>query len=113
MGQAYLRDHEGAANVHSMDQIKSLHRRIQGAGQEDRAGVIDHDVDAAEVLDRFRDGCSYLILEANVGWDCQSSAPGSLNLCDGCMDRAWQSRMWLDRLSGNDHIRSVAAGAQR
>ena len=49
MRQAGLRAQKSSARVDSHHQVVALHRRLQRAGEADRAGVVDQDVDAAEV----------------------------------------------------------------
>jgi hypothetical protein len=53
-------------------QVVALHRRLERAGEADRAGVVDQDVDAPEGLDGLRHRGQHLGLLADV--DHQGSA---------------------------------------
>ena len=48
-----FRDHEGAARVDLMHEVEPLHVGVGDAGELDRAGIVDDDIDAAELLRRL------------------------------------------------------------
>ena len=52
--QAGARDHERAARVDLLHQVEALHLEVAHRGEVDRAGVVHHEVDAAEPLDGLR-----------------------------------------------------------
>ena len=70
---------EGAAGIHLMHQVKTLHRRIGGTGQPDRAGVVDHDINAAEMFRCLCSGSDHLILFANIHLQRQCMTASRLN----------------------------------
>ena len=71
-----LRAEERAARVDLVHQVEALHRRVERAGEADRRGVVDEDVDAAEALDRRGDRRLDLRLVADVGRDRERLAAG-------------------------------------
>jgi hypothetical protein len=92
---------------------KRLHRRLQRAGQADGAGVVDQDVDAAELGHRLGDGCLDALLVADVAGQRQRLAAGLLDLLGGGEDRAGQARIGFHRLGGDGDVGAVARGTQR
>ena len=88
--QAGLRAGEGAAHVDAEHQVEALHRRRQRAGQADRAGVVDQDVDAAEALDRRRDRRRHRGFVADVAEQRQRLAAGAFDLLGRRVDGARQ-----------------------
>ncbi len=53
--QARLRAQERAAHVDAEHQVEALHGSCQRAGEADRAGIVDQDVDAPELRNRLLD----------------------------------------------------------
>ena len=86
---------------------------VERAGQRDRRGVVDQDVDAAERVDRLRHRGLDLRLVAHVHRDRQRLAARALDLLGRRVDRPRQLRMRLDGLGGDDDVGAVARGAQR
>ncbi len=111
--QARLRAGVGAAQVDGQHQVDALHRRRPRAGQADRAGVVDQDVDAAEARDALGDRGSNHCLVANVARHRQRVAAGGLDRSGRGMDRSGQARIRFSRLGGDDHVGAVARRAQR
>ena len=108
-----LRAEERAARVDLMHQIEALHRRVERAGEADRRGVVDEDVDAAEALDRRGDRRVDLRFVADVGGDRERLAAGRFDIGGRRVDRARQLRMRLGGLRGDDDVGAVGGGAHR
>ena len=108
MRQAELRDEEGAAPIHRMHQVVALHRRVERAGQRNGRGIVDADVDAAELANRVRDGLLHLRLVADIAGERQRAAARFLDLGGRRMDRAFELRMRRDRLGGDGDIGPVS-----
>jgi len=64
--QGGLRQQERAADVDVHHQVELLGRQFVGRFGRDGAGVVDHDVDAAEVLDRSVHGVLNVLFLAHV-----------------------------------------------
>ncbi len=96
-----------------MHQVKAFHRRLGGAGQPDRAGVVDQDIDAAEMFRRLCGGRHDLFLFADIHLQRQRLAAGSLDRSGGGMDGAGQFRIGHTTLGRDHDIRPVAGSAQR
>jgi hypothetical protein len=111
--QAALGNHKRAAGVDLMHQVVTLDRRVGGTGQPDRAGVVDHDVDAAEMLRCLRHRCTHLRLLANVHLQGQRPAASSLHRGGSGMDGARELRIGHTALGRDHHVGAVAGGAQR
>jgi hypothetical protein len=76
--QAGLRHQEGAAGVDLVHEVVAFHGGIEGTPQEEGAGVVDADVDAAEGFDGFVDGVLDGLVVADVsrtGLPSRSAAP--------------------------------------
>jgi DNA-binding CsgD family transcriptional regulator len=83
-------------------------RQRLGAGQVDRRGVVDADVDPAEPPDRLRDGLRDLRLVADVTDDRQRTAARLLDLPGRRVHRALELRMRLGRLGDQRDVGAVA-----
>ncbi len=112
MRDARLRTGEGAAHIDLMHQIKPFQRSSQGAGEANRTGIIDQDVNAAKGLHRLRHGGLDLILEPDVHRARQRFPTRRFHLRRGRMDGAGQLRMRLSRLGRNDNIGAVPRRAE-
>ena len=88
--QRLLRAHERGAHVDLVHQVETLHRRREGAGEADRRGVVDQNVDAAESLHRLVDGGLHLRLVAYVGRDLTRRPAASFDICRRRSDAAGQ-----------------------
>jgi len=86
--QRGLRAQEGAPGVDLVHQIEALHRRVEGAGEADGAGVVDQDIEAAKALDGLLDGVDDLLFEADIDLERQRLAAGGLDLFGGRVDGA-------------------------
>ena len=105
MRQAGLRAEERAAHVDAEHQVEALHRRRGGAGEADRARVVDEDVDAAEALRGRLDRGLHRVFVADVAGDRQRVAArlprsrrrrsGSFPAASGAVRPSWRRwRRW-------------------
>ena len=101
-------DHERAAGVDLLHQVIALYRQRLGAGQVDRRGVVDADVDSPETLDRLRDGPHDLRLVADVTDDRQRTAARLLDLPCRRVHRSLELGMRLGRLGDQRDVGAVA-----
>ena len=108
MGEAEAGAEVGRAHVDGEHQVEPLHRRRECSGEEDRAGVVDQDVDAAELGDGRRHRRLDLRLVAQVGGEGQGAAAVGFDLGGGGVDRAGQPGMGFGRLGEDRHVRAVA-----
>ena len=95
-----------------MHEIEPLHLGRLAVGQRDRAGVIDDDVDAAEMLRRLIERAAHARLVAHIDDERQRSAARRLDLSGGGVDRAGQLGIGLRGLGGDGDIGAVARRAQ-
>jgi hypothetical protein len=110
---ARLRHEERAARVDVLHEVVALHRQLLGAGDGDRARVVDDDVDAAEPLDRLRDGARHRLLVADVAHDRQGLAARRLDRLGSGVDRALELGVRLGGLGDQRDVRAIAGGALR
>ncbi len=96
-----------------MHQVETLHVDLLAAAKGNGAGVVDDNVDAAELPGCRREGLRHLRLVAHVDRQGQGLAAGLLDFARGGENRAWQPGMRLRRLGGDGDIGAVARGAQR
>ena len=94
-----------------MHQVEALHVGIERAGELDRTGIVDADVDAAEFLDGLSDCFGHLRFFADVAKKRQRIAACVFNLPCSRKNRSRQPRMRLSRLCRNRHIGAVACRA--
>src|SRR5204863_348642 len=76
-------------------------------------GVVEHDVDAAEVLDRVRHRRVHVLVHTHVADHRQRLAARLLDLLRRAEHRAVQLRESLRRLCQQHHVRAVGRGTQR
>ncbi len=88
MRDAGFRSDERAARIDAVHQIVALHVGLDRARQADRRGVVDADIDAAELRDRFGHRVHYIGFVAHVDDQRQRLAAGFLYLLCGSVDRA-------------------------
>ena len=75
-----------------MHQVEAAHVGVGDRRALDRAGIVDHDIDAAEGRDRLLDRGLHLRLVAHVDHQRQGLAAGLGDLLGGGEDRARQLR---------------------
>ena len=111
--QASLRAHEAAAHIDVHHQVVALEGRVGRAREADGAGVVDQDVNAAEVLGRAGHGGLHGVFVADVDLQGQGAAARSFDLGRRGVDGAGQA--WVGRrgFGGDDDVGAVARGAQR
>ena len=83
MRDGVLRAGHRAAGVDLMHQIKLLHVRLLQRSQLDRAGIVDEDIQTAEVIRRLVDGCLDCFIIANIEHDRQCLAASRFDFL-GC-----------------------------
>ena len=110
---AGLGGQEGPARIDLVHQVVALHVRRLGAGQADGRGVVDADVDAAELGRRLLHRLEHIGVVAHVDDQRQGVAAGFLDLLGGRIDGAGQVLVRLGGLGGDGDIGPVAGGAQR
>ena len=99
MRNRFLRANERAANVHLVHEVEALHRRVERASQRNGGGVVDEDVDAAEMRSRLLDSSLHLRFVANVHGDRQGASWRLLDLLSRGVDDHRQLRMRLGGLT--------------
>ena len=107
MRNGVFRHHEGAARVDVVHQVETLHVGLRRRRQADGAGVVDHDVEAAEGLDGFVDGVLDRLLVAHVHQKRQRLAARCFDLRRRRVDRARELGVRLGGLGRDDHVRAV------
>jgi hypothetical protein len=60
------RDQEDAACIDLMHQVVALHVCIRRAGQTDRGGIVDANIDPAETIDHCVDGGGHRVLMTKI-----------------------------------------------
>ena len=103
----------GPAHVHRHHQVEALERRVRRAREADRAGVVDQDVDAAEVFDRRGHRAIDRRLVADVAGECECATTGRLDLAGRGVDRPGELRMRPIALRDDGDVRAVARRRQR
>src|SRR6185503_5823664 len=93
--------------VDRLHEVIALYLQRLGAGQVDRRGVVDADVDPAETLGRLRDGPGDLLLVADVADDRQRAAAGLLDLRGRGVHRPFEAGVRLGRLGDQRHAGAV------
>ena len=107
-----FRHHERAARIDLMHEIETLHVGRLRVGQRDRAGIVDHDIDAAELKRRLIQRTAHRRLVAHIDDERQRLPASLLDLGGGGEDRAGKFWMGLGRLRGNGDVRAVARGLE-
>jgi len=92
---------------------RTFHRRFGRLGQEQGAGVIYQDVDAAEGIRRLCNGSLDLFLPAHVHGNRQRSATRRDDLVRHCVDRAGELGVGFICLRGDGDVGAVRRGAKR
>ena len=113
IGDGVFRHHEGAARVDPKHQIEALHVGLRGIGELDGAGVVDHDVEAAEMRHGLIEGRLHCGFLAHVDGERERVAAGLFDLGRGGVDGAFELGMRLDGLGGNGDIGAVGGGFER
>ena len=113
MRDGVFRHHEGAAGVDRLHQVVALHVGLGDRRARHGAGVVDHDVDAAEFLRGLVDAVLHRVLVAHVDDEGQGAAAGLLDLLGRGVDRAFELGMRRLGLGGDGDVGAVARGAER
>jgi hypothetical protein len=108
--QAGARDHERPARVDLLHEVEALHLEVPHRRQVDGAGVVHHQVDAAEALHRLGHRGVHGVGVADVSDDRERLAAGRLDLLGGGVDRARELRVRLGGLRHERDLHSVAGG---
>src|ERR1700679_1875471 len=111
-GRGQLRAQVSAARVDLVHQVEALHVRLGGIRETDRAGVVDEDVQTAELFYSSLDGIRDLRVIADVDRERQRLAACGLDLPRRAIDSAGKFRVGLLRLRGDGDIRAVPGGPQ-
>ena len=88
--QAGLCTQETATRVDLVHQVEALYRRVQCSAQPDGAGIVDQDVDAAELVDRRGHCRPYFVFLADVAFQRQAAPARRIDLLGRGMDGAGQ-----------------------
>ncbi len=91
-------------------QIKAFHRRIKSSRQVNRAGIINQDIDPAEMLCGFSSGIPQVVLIADIDNQRQSFASRCLYLLCCSIDSAGEFWMSTLRFRCNHDICTVFGG---
>ena len=105
--QTRLGQQECAPDVDVHHQVELLGRELLGRVGGDGAGVVDADVDAAEVLDGGVDGARHVLFVAHVADHGHALAAGGLDLGDGGVHGAGQLRMRFGGLGQQHDVRAA------
>ena len=111
--QAGLRQHEGPAGVDVLHQVVALDGDRLDGREVDRAGVVDADVDASELVDHLLDRGLHALVVADIACDRQRFAAGRADLLGGRVDRALEIGMRLLGLGDDGDLGSVVRRAER
>ncbi len=85
---AGLRHGVGAAHLDAVHQVEPLERHLLDRAEVDRRGVVDADVDAAELLDGLGHRAVHRVAVTDVADDRQRLPAGLLDLLGRGVDRA-------------------------
>src|SRR5258708_39624811 len=110
---AGTRGDEGAAGIDLLNEIVAAHVDLLGRREIDRRGVVDADVDAAELLRALAYRRSDARLVTHVHRQRQRLAAGTLDVLGGAVDGASELRMRRGGLGGDRDIRSLPRRPQR
>ena len=105
--QACLGGGEGPAHVDLEHQVEALDLEVAHGGEVDGAGVVHHDVHAAEVVGRLGHGAIHGVRVAHVTDDRERPASRRLDLRGGGVNRALELRMGLVGLRQDRHVRAL------
>ena len=111
--QHVVRAGERAAGVDVHDEIELLEGRVGERLPEERARVVDEEVDAPELVERLLDGALDGGVVADVEGQRQRAAPERLDLARRVADRARDARVGRDGLRGDDDVAPVARERER
>ncbi len=111
--QTELRAKEGAAGIDVVHQVEPAHVGCCRAAEADRAGVVDDNVDAAELPYSALDRARHLTLIANVRCQRQRPAAGGFDLGSGGEDRSGQFRVRLGGLRRDGDVGAVSGRPER
>ena len=100
-----------AARVDRVHQVEALHRRRKRAGQADRTGVVDQDIDAAEMGRGLGRGFANPYLVAHVDHEGKRVAACGANFLGRRVDGAGQLGVGLVGLCRDRHVGAVACRA--
>ena len=98
----------GGADVDPHHQVEAFGRRLQDGLQPDGAGVVDQNVEAAELLDGALDQSADGFFVAHVGGDGKGSPAQCADFVGRLMDAAGQAFGGLLALGGDHHIGALA-----
>ena len=111
--QAGLRTQKRAAHVDAKHQVEAFGGRLRGAGKLDRAGIVDKDIDAAEMRGSLLHSRIQCRLIAHVELDGQRLAASRRHFGGHRVNGTRQLRVRCRRFCGDDDIGAVACAAQR
>ncbi len=107
MRQGRLGQQECAPDVDVHHQVELLGRELLGRFGGDGAGVVDADVDAAEVLDRGVDGALHVLLVAHVADHGHALSARGLDLRDRGVHGAGELRVRFGGLGQQHDVRTA------
>ena len=113
IGNGVFRHHEGAARIDLMHQIEAAHVGLRNRRELDGAGIVDHDVDAAEARRGLVERGLHRGFLAHVDLQSQRPPAGFLDLGGGGVDGAFELGMRLNCLGGDGDIGAVGGGLER
>ena len=113
IGQRVFRHHEGAARVDLLHEIVAAHVGRGDRRELNGAGIVDHDVDAAEARGRLLDRRLHRRFLAHVDGERQGVPAGLFDLGGGGVDGAFELGMRVHRLGGDGDIGAVGGGFER
>ena len=96
-----------------MHQVEAAHVGLRDRRELDGAGIVDHDIDAAEMRRGLVERGLHRRFLAHVDLQRQRAAAGLFDLGGGGVDGAFELGMRLDGLGGNRDIGAVAGCFER
>ena len=108
-----MRGKKSGAHVHLPHQVETPDRGVEGAGQIDRAGIVDQHIDATEMLCRLLHRSLQRQLVAHIQLNRQCPSARLLHFRSDAVYRAGQFGMRFRRLASDHHLRAIPRTTQR
>ena len=103
----------GGADVDPHHEVEALGRRLEDGLRPDGSGVVDQNVEAAELGDGALDQVANGVLVADIGGDGEGAPPQGADGVRGFVDAAGQAFGGLLALGGHHDIRAFLREADR
>ncbi len=104
VGQTSLGAEEGPAGIHLVHEVVALHRRVEGIGKENRAGIVDQDINTSERFYRFLYRRIHLVFKTDIHDQRKCFSACSADFLCGGINRTRKGGMWVSSFSCNHNI---------